>query len=281
MRRSYRYGRPAKRDVSTEVEMTREHSFPAESEEIATALVRARVSGKDVLNSALPVPANARCAMQIQALVQERSARPVGGWKVAIGPEKRAVAAPLLDVYFDSAEIGLFPNCTIEVELAVRLGRDLPKRETETYERSDIVDAIESLVLGIEVIGGRFDDAANVPFLSFLADNLGNRAYVIGDQLPLSIVDQIGGLACQVALDRVPLHHALASHPSGDPLLPLLVYANEQSDYLGGLKAGQVVTTGSLCGALPIRSAGIVKAELDKVGQVSVRFAYCTAGRRL
>jgi 2-keto-4-pentenoate hydratase len=253
--------------------MTQEHLFPAESEEIAAALVRARASGKGVLNSALLVPANARSAMQIQALVQERLARPVGGWKVAMGPDKRAVGAPLLDVYSDSAEIGLFPNCTIEVELAVRLGRDLPKRETGAYDRSDILDAIESLVLGIEVIGGRFDDAANVPFLSFLADNLGNRAYVLGDQLPLSTVDQIGGLACHVALDRVPLHYALASHPSGDPLLPLLAYANEQGDCLGGLKAGQIVTTGSLCGALPVRSAGFLKAELDKVGRVSVRFA--------
>lgn len=102
---------------------------------------------------------------------------------------------------------------------------------------------------------------------------MGNRAYVIGDQLPLSMVHQVGGLACHVALDRVPLHHALTSHHSGDPLLPLLAYANEQSDYLGGLQAGQIITTGSLCGALPIRSAGVVKAELDKVGQVSVRFA--------
>jgi 2-keto-4-pentenoate hydratase len=253
--------------------MTLEHLLPAETEAIAAELVRARTSGKGVPNIALPVPVNATSAMQIQALVQEQLARPVGGWKVAIGPEKRPIAAPLLDVYCASTEISLFPNCTIELELAVRLGRDIPRRETGAYDHSDILNAIESLVLGIEVIGGRFDDAANVPFLSFLADNLGNRAYVIGDRLPLSTVDQVDRLACHVTLDGTPLYHAPASHPARDPLLPLVAYANEQSDYLGGLRAGQIVTTGSLCGVLPVRAAGLLEAQLDKVGQVSVRFA--------
>jgi 2-keto-4-pentenoate hydratase len=54
--------------------------------------------------------------------------------------------------------------------------------------------------------------------------------------------------------------------------LLLLGYANEQNDYLGGLKAGRSVTTGSLCGVLPVHAAGFLKASLGKVGQVSVRF---------
>src|SRR4051812_5757253 len=149
---------------------------------------------------------------------------------------------------------------------------DLPRRRTGSYDRSDILNAIENLVLGIEVIGGRFDDAPNVPFLSFLADNLGNRAYIVGDRLPLSTLVEVDGLACRVMLDELSLYQGPARHPAGDPLLPLLAYANEQSDYLGGLRAGQIVTTGSLCGVLPVRAAGFVKAHLDKVGQVAVRF---------
>ena len=252
--------------------MRLEHSHSAETEAIAAELVRARLSGRGVPNTGVPAPANAMCAMQIQALVQEQSARPVGGWKVAIGPENRPIAAPLLDVYSDSSEISLFPNCSVEVELAVRLGKDLPRRETGAYNRSDILNAIESLVLGIEVIGGRFDDTANVPFLSFLADNLGNRAYVIGDKLPRSTVERVDGRDCHLTLDEMPLYQVPASHPAGDPLLPLLAYANEQSDYLGGLRAGQIVTTGSLCGVLPVRAAGLLRAQLGKVGQASVRF---------
>jgi len=54
--------------------------------------------------------------------------------------------------------------------------------------------------------------------------------------------------------------------------LLLLAYANEKNDYLGGLKAGQIVTIGSLCGILPVHAAAFLKASLGKVGQVSVRF---------
>ena len=178
-----------------------------------------------------------------------------------------------MDLYPDSSEISLFRNCTIEVELAVHLRKNLPRRETGAYERSDILDAIENVVLGIEVIGGRFDSAANVPFLSFLADNLGNRAYVVGDSVPLSALSEVNGLDCHVTLDGQPLYQAPASHPAGDPLLPLLAYANAQSDHLGGLKAGQIVTTGSLCGVLPVRAAGLLEARISQVGQISVRFS--------
>jgi hypothetical protein len=83
----------------------------------------------------------------------------------------------------------------------------------------------------------------------------------------------VGGLACHVTLDELLRYQAPAAHPAGDPLLPLLAYANGQSDYLGGLRAGQVVTTGSLCGVIPIHTAGLLKAHLGKVGEVSVRFA--------
>jgi 2-keto-4-pentenoate hydratase len=253
--------------------MALEHSPPSERQFIADELILAHLTGKGVVSSSLPVPLSPASAMQVQALVQERLARPLGGWKVAIGPQQLPVAAPLLDLYPDSSEISLFPNCTIEVELAVYLRKDLPRCETRAYERSDILDAIENVVLGIEVIGGRFDGAANVPFLSFLADNLGNRAYVVGESVPLSALSEVNGLDCSVTLDRQPLYEAPASHPAGDPLWPLLAYANAQSDHLGGLKAGQVVTTGSLCGVLPVCAAGLLEARISQVGQISVRFS--------
>src|SRR4051794_40529942 len=104
--------------------MAFEHSPPSERQSIADELVRAHLTG-GVISSSLPAPLSPASAMQVQALVQERLARPVGGWKVAIGPQQLPVAAPLLNLYPDSSEISLFDNCTIEVELAVHLRKDL------------------------------------------------------------------------------------------------------------------------------------------------------------
>jgi 2-keto-4-pentenoate hydratase len=252
--------------------MAPEHFHASERQSMADALVGAHLAGRGTLSSSLAAPVNHASAMQIQAWVQQRLARPVGGWKVAIGPQQLPVAAPLLDIYPDSTDIALHDNCFVEVELAVRLRKDIPRRETGSYGRSDILDSVDGVFLGIEVIGGRFDDVAHVPFLSFLADNLGNKSYVIGASVPLSALDDINGLDCQVTLDTEPLHHAPASHPAGDPLIPLLAYANAQSDLLGGLKAGQLVTTGSLCGLLPVRAPGLLEARIARLGQISVRF---------
>ncbi|WP_148663421.1 fumarylacetoacetate hydrolase family protein [Bosea vaviloviae] len=252
--------------------MTPEPTLADDTEALAAALVCAHATGTRVACAGLPVPADASRAMAVQALVQGRLGLAVGGWKVALGPEQVPIAAPLLDLHTASSKIDLFPGCVIEVELAVRLGRNLPPRKTGAYERSDILAAIESVVLGIEVIGGRFDDAANVPFLSFLADHLGNRGYVVGEALPVSTLDMLADMTCAASLNGDSIHCAPAIHPAGDPLLPLLAYANRQSDGVGGLQAGQIVTTGSLCGVLPIRAAGRLKARLDQIATVSVDF---------
>ncbi|HEY5797999.1 MAG TPA: fumarylacetoacetate hydrolase family protein [Bosea sp. (in: a-proteobacteria)] len=253
--------------------MVFENSPHSETDLLADALVRAHLTGTGLDAPSLPVPPSPAGAMQVQALVQQRLARPIGGWKVAIGPQQLPVAAPLLAVYPDDAAIGLSSKFTVEVELAVFLRNDFPRRKAGSYVRSDVLEAIDRVVLGIEVIGGRFENPADVPFLSFLADNLGNRAYVVGDSVPLAALNDIDGLDCDVTLDGRALYRAPASHPAKDPLLPLLAYANAQSDDLGGLKAGQVVTTGSLCGVLPIETAGLLEARVSQVGQVRVRFS--------
>lgn len=252
--------------------MTPEPTLADDTKALAAALVHAHATGIRAACAGLPVPADASRAMAVQALVQGRLGVAVGGWKVALGPETLPIAAPLLDLHPASSEIDLFPGCVIEVELAVRLGRDLPPRKAGSYERANVLAAIESVVLGIEVIGGRFDDAANVPFLSFLADHLGNRGYVVGEELPVSTLDMLAGTTCAVSLNGDSIHCAPAIHPAGDPLLPLMAYANRQSDGVGGLKAGQIVTTGSLCGVLPIRAAGRLEARLDEIATVSVDF---------
>jgi len=253
--------------------MAFEISAFSDTEAFADALVRAHATGAGAASASLPALTGPASAMQVQALVQRRLAKPVGGWKVAIGPQQLPVAAPLLDLHSDSSEIRLFRNCTIEVELAVLLRKDLPKRETGSYQRADILDSIENVVMGIEVIGGRFDSATNLPFLSFLADNLGNRAYVVGGTVPRAALSDINGIDCHVMLGGQTLYRAPATHPAGDPLVPLLAYANAQSDCLGGLKAGQVVTTGSLCGVVQLATAGLIEADVAQVGRVSVRFS--------
>ncbi len=53
-----------------------------------------------------------------------------------------------------------------------------------------------------------------------------------------------------------------ARHVNVDPLAPLVAYANAPIDFAGGLRAGQIVTTGTLCGVVPLPAPGSVVTSL-------------------
>ena len=65
---------------------------------------------------------------------------------------------------------------------------------------------------------------------------------------------------------------ALGGHPQGDPWAPLVAWSNAQCDRLGGLKAGQVITTGSCSPPRPIDKPCKVRATIDGIGDVAFAF---------
>ena len=67
----------------------------------------------------------------------------------------------------------------------------------------------------------------------------------------------------ELAVDR------RGGHPSGDPLKPMIDWANAQKDYLGGLRAGQIVTLGSLTPLVIMPGPGTLEAEIEGIGRIS------------
>ena len=64
------------------------------------------------------------------------------------------------------------------------------------------------------------------------------------------------------------IHDKVGGNPWTDPLVPLIACANAQMDHVGGFRAGQIVTTGSLCGIFWQRPGERVEAEIDGLGPV-------------
>jgi 2-keto-4-pentenoate hydratase len=60
-------------------------------------------------------------------------------------------------------------------------------------------------------------------------------------------------------------------HSDGDPLIPLVAWANAQADQLGGLRAGQFLTLGTLNESLPMDRAALIEASLEGIGEASLR----------
>jgi 2-keto-4-pentenoate hydratase len=156
-----------------------------------------------------------------------------------------------------------------EVEIAVLLARDLPRDPRRPYTRQAILDAVSEMLVGIELIERRIPKGA--PFSLNLADDLGNIGYVVGDAIADFAGLDLKALRCRFWAGGELRNDRQGGHSKGDPLIPLVDWANRQRDHAGGLRAGQIVTLGSLTPMAEMEEPADLKAEIESIGRVNVR----------
>ena len=69
----------------------------------------------------------------------------------------------------------------------------------------------------------------------------------------------------------VAVQHAAWGNPAGDPLRLLTWLANEGARSLGGLRAGQWVTTGSCTGTVLVAPGTVVVADFPGLGRAELQ----------
>lgn len=235
---------------------------------LADRLIAAHRNSSIAADAAAPVDFAA--AMVDQANVAEALGAEIAGWKVAIHPEFGAIAAPLLSsaLQANPAALAFIDGVLVEVEIAVKLGRDLPASD---YQRRDIVAAIDRMCVGVELLKSRLSPELRTSFLAFLSDNLGNAGYVAGAALPWTDPD-LAALRCRLSIDDDVLHEAPCVHAQGDVLAPIIAWLARGDRSMGGLKAGQIITTGSLCGGIPLPRRGRLRAAVERIGEIEIDF---------
>lgn len=244
---------------------------------LARLLADAHHSHVTLESSPALIPASLDGAMAVQAQTVQALGGKVGGWKVGFAADGKVMAAPMLAgaILASGAKWPLVAQGTLiaEVEIALRLKQDLPARPAKPYDRSEILAATGEVLAGIEFIQSRLAESTAAPFPIWLADRLGNAGYVCGAECADFDGLDLGALRCQLWADGKLVHDKVGGHPQGDPLAPVIAWANHQNDSLGGMKAGQVITTGSLI--VPLRCPGPVNlvAEIAGLGQVAVKVA--------
>ena len=221
------------------------------------------------------IPGTLAEAMAVQRDFAGYWGKPVAGWKLAIRPDGAAVGAPMFDCcQLNEANVAAFPlhgTEGIEVEICFTLSADIPAAAEEPLTRADLMRYIDEVHLGVELLRYRLTEKNQVPFPLFLADRLANHGFAIGPQVDKSIVEVFAGNGDAlpqliVTEGSVELFNATVKHPNVDPLAPLLAFANGALNTGGMLKAGNVVTTGSLCGAIPGTLSGDTHIRLESVG---------------
>lgn len=230
---------------------------------LAGPYIRARLSQGVTAWPTMPQPSNHIEAYGVQLAVMEALGRPVLGWKVALDEAHGAVAAPL-DIW-SGPHIPRHAGIFFELEVAVVLGSDLPPHPKGAYAMDDIREAISHICCGVEFIRKRFGEEPDIPFLTGLADGLSHEGYLTGAKTTPGDILEREQFICRVDICGVKSQYSVA-HPLRYPAHPILRYVNSQTAGCTTLRAGQLITTGSLCGLMAVGQPGRVAVEIDGVG---------------
>jgi 2-keto-4-pentenoate hydratase len=230
-------------------------------------------------------PASRQEGYAIQSRLEERTAQPLFGWKIAAtstaGQAHIGVDGPLAGrilaerVLPDGATATLGSNlmCVAEVEFAFRMARDLAPRERPRTV-GEVLDAVDSLHPAIEIPDSRYHAFATVGAPQLIADNACAHEFVLGPAagrdwrtMDLARYRAVGTVAGKIE------RQGIGQNVLGDPRVALTWLANELSSLGVPLKAGQVVTTGTCLVPLAIAAGDAVSGDFGELGRVSVRFA--------
>jgi 2-keto-4-pentenoate hydratase len=235
----------------------------------AALLIAARRTSK--LLDALPAsckPATLEDAFAIQDATVAALGGTVAGWKVSIVDGRAVYGAIMASRVFESGariEAAKMPLLGVEAEIAFRFGRDLPPGR---YGYAEVADAVTAFA-AIEIVDSRFRTYPDLPIMDRNADCVSNGGFVRGPAAADWRTLDLANIAVTLTIGGQEFVRRNGGHPAGDPLLPAVALVNALP---GGVKAGQIVTTGTYTGLNFAKPRQTVAATFTGFGTVEVSF---------
>ena len=234
-------------------------------------------------------PRDAAEATAMQDAMAAEIGEDIVGWKIA-GRPGGMMGRIFASTSFDSGAtlpFARYARNIMECEIGFKLKRDLPPRETP-YERDEVAGAAD-LAISIELVGSRRAGAieraaaALAAGRSFpeteaeswvvIADNGGNLGLVNGpvneDWQHRSLLD----ITVDLRIDGGETRPLLPKQRRAEPFDVLLFAANDLSRRGIGLKAGHIVTPGSLNVPEPLPGGSTAVAVFEDLGEITVSLA--------
>ena len=175
-------------------------------------------------------------------------------------------------VYRHSARLrhGAFVRVGVECEIAVFLAKDLPARE-RPYTTAETAPAVGACAAAIEIVDDRWLDYRAVDTPTLVADDFFNAACVVGAPQPFDGSLDLARLGGMMTVNGTVLGRGTGADALGHPLNALAWLANERSRS-GGLRAGELVLTGSLVQTHWAARGESCAVEIERLGAVRVSF---------
>ncbi len=202
---------------------------------------------------------------------------PIGGWKVgAKGPLAEPACAPLptSGLLASGARLAGAPwrMRGVEVEVALRLGRDLDAA-VDHLTPEELAAAVDAVLPVIEVVEPRLADWEGSDPLAQLADLQSHGALVLGAASTFSPAQlDLRTLQADLSFTGQVAASTLGGNPAADVWRLLGWLAQHCAQRGQPLRAGQIVTTGSCTGMLFAPEGALVQAELAGIGRVELQF---------
>jgi 2-keto-4-pentenoate hydratase len=251
---------------------------------LAQHLWDARRRGRTINRSEYRLPTSKEEAYAVQREIGALSGSQQCGYKIGstskeaqaiLGTDEPGAGILLRSFLYESpAQVCVVSDhCpAVEAEFAFRIGKDLLPRATP-YAQEEISLAIECVTGSIEVVGSRFAGGLGRQgrFLT-TADGSANIALVVGRWHPWQGQD-LRQHAVTMTINGIPRGTGTGERVLGNPLHALSWLAGLLSDTGSGLKAGEIVTTGT-CTGLDMVGPGVTAvADFGSFGSVEIKFA--------
>jgi 2-keto-4-pentenoate hydratase len=212
-------------------------------------------------------PRNLREGYDIQDLVAAQLGDATVGWKLGVGSpsamRKAGLDRPVVGRVTASrrfragatVELRTLAPVTIEFEIAFLLARDIVPGDAPATP----ITAVESIHMTCEIVRARYLDRRAVGWPSFVADDSGFRALVVGSSISAATAQQMADTVV-VHVDGREAARGVQGDERTDPvasLSALLAHAGERGITLG---KGDVVSTGTVSAPFDLaqRSAELV-----------------------
>ncbi|MBI1860119.1 MAG: fumarylacetoacetate hydrolase family protein [Deltaproteobacteria bacterium] len=156
----------------------------------------------------------------------------------------------------------------IEGEIAFVLGRDL---QGPGVTAADVLRSIDFVVGSLEIIDSRIENW-KIKAADTIADNGSSALFVLGPQRRSIQGLDLATIGMALSQNGEVMVTASGAAVMGNPVNAVVVLANELGTRNIGLRAGQVILSGSLGGMITVAKGDSYTAEFLSLGRVDVSF---------
>jgi 2-keto-4-pentenoate hydratase len=207
---------------------------------------------------------------------------PLGGQKIALTsravqelcgvdqPAGGAIFASTIHGSPATLRIGDFVRLGLEFELGLRLGRDLPAAAAP-YDRASVAPAVATCMAAFELIEDRDADYADLDAASILTDKCWCGGVVLGPEVADWRTLDLATAAVELSWNGEIVDAGTTGAAMGHPFEALAWLANLLAGRGRGMKAGEIVITGSALKTRFPQAGDTVTYRIAGLGETTVR----------